>query len=66
MSRTPATFRQADYVRAVKAARASGLDVVRSEIGPDGRIILVHSAEKDAAPESEFDAWRVKRDARKT
>jgi hypothetical protein len=64
MSRTPATFKQADIVRAVKAARACGLDVVRTEIGPDGRIVIVHQPEKAPGPASEFDEWKAKKHAR--
>ena len=66
MSRTLATFKQADYVRAVKAARAVGLAVVRSEIGSDGKIVLVHTDDKVASPDCEFDTWKAKRDARST
>ena len=56
MSRTPATFKQADFERAVKAARACGLDIVRSEIGKDGRIILVHTDSPPLAVEDDADA----------
>lgn len=42
MSRTPATFKQADLERAVKAARACDLPIVRTEISKDGTIVLVH------------------------
>ncbi|GLK67047.1 hypothetical protein GCM10008179_06850 [Hansschlegelia plantiphila] len=55
-------FRQADVVRAVKAARASGLDVGGIEIAPDGRIIVHSQAEK--VPASPLDEWKAKRDAR--
>jgi hypothetical protein len=65
MSRVPATFRQSDLIRAVKAALACGLHVVRTEIGRDGRIVLVHAAdEQEAEPVDELEAWRAKRDAR--
>ena len=43
MRRAVATFKHADIVRAVRAARAAGLDVTRTEIAPDGRIVLVHT-----------------------
>lgn len=64
MARTPATFKQADLVRAVKAVRACGLDVVKTEIGPDGRIIIHHNDSGTTEPEDEFEAWRARRDAR--
>lgn len=58
-----APFRQIDVTRAVRAALASGLQVVRTEIAPDGRIVLIHAA--DAAPPiNPFDAWKAKHDAR--
>lgn len=47
MSRTPARFKQADLTRAVKAARAAGLEVTRTEITKDGRIVLVHTSVAD-------------------
>ncbi|RWQ68900.1 MAG: hypothetical protein EOS85_31385 [Mesorhizobium sp.] len=43
MSRTPATFKAADLTRAVKAARAAGLEVNRIEITKDGRIVLIYA-----------------------
>jgi hypothetical protein len=64
MARTPPTFKQADLVRALKAARASGLAVMRTEISPDGRIIIHHSNTGPIEPEDEFEAWRARRDAR--
>ena len=64
MARTPATFKQADVVRAVKAARSCGLEVVRTEITADGRIVLVHHAENNSVPLNDFDSWKAKRDAR--
>jgi hypothetical protein len=64
MPRGPATFKQADLARAVRAVEAAGLKVTRTEIGPDGRIVLHH----DSAPAavSPLDEWRAKRDARST
>lgn len=64
MARGPATFKQADLVRAVKAARTCHLNVVRTEISPDGKIILHHC--DSAEPLNELDAWKAKRDARST
>lgn len=43
MSRTPATFKASDLTRAVKAARAGGVEVTRIEITKDGRIVLVQA-----------------------
>lgn len=58
-----AHFRQADLTRAVRAARAGGLAVVRTEIEPDGRIVLIHAAAAEP-PATPFDEWRARRDAR--
>lgn len=49
MSRTPVNFRKADMERAVLAAIATGLPILRTEISKDGRIVLIHS-ETPAAP----------------
>lgn len=58
------TFRQADLVRAIRASRKGGLEIARTEIGPDGRIILFHAAAAaEAAPASPFDAWKASRNA---
>jgi hypothetical protein len=43
VARTSATFKQADLVRAVKAARAAGLPVTATHITPDGTIRLIHT-----------------------
>lgn len=65
MARTPAAFKQTDIVRAVKAARAAGLDVIRTEINPaTGAIILVHHNDGPAPAETPFDEWKAKRNAR--
>jgi hypothetical protein len=62
MSRTPATFKQSDIVRALKAARAAGHDVIETKIGRDGSIVMVHKGapvpdDADAA----LNAWQAKR-----
>ena len=63
MSRTPATFKHSDVVRALKAARAAGHDVIETKIGRDGCIVMVHKA---AAPvpddaDAALNAWQAKR-----
>ena len=55
MPRTPTKFRQADIVRAVKAARAAGLPVTATQITPDGTIQLIHNADVISTPASDYD-----------
>lgn len=64
MARSPASFKQADLARAMKAVRAAGLDVARTDILPDGTIRLIHKAEVTSDPATPFDQWKAKRDAR--
>jgi len=40
LSRCPVPFRQIDVQRAIKAVRASGLDIARIEIDKNGKIII--------------------------
>ena len=35
------TFRQRDMTRAIRAARAAGVEIARIEIDPNGRIVIV-------------------------
>lgn len=58
------SFRPTDLARAIRACRKGGLEIARTEIDPDGRIILFHaSAAAEAAPASPFDAWKASRNA---
>jgi hypothetical protein len=41
MGRGPCTFRQKDVTRALKAARAAGVEVAKVEIDKDGKIVVV-------------------------
>jgi len=41
MARAPATFRQSDITKAIRAARKAGVENVRVEIAKDGRIVIV-------------------------
>ena len=58
VARTPSTFKQADLVRAVKAARAAGLPVTATQITRDGTIQLIHT-EKTALPLSDYDRFEA-------
>jgi hypothetical protein len=50
MARAPSTFRQSDITRAIRAARAAGVDVenVRIEIAKDGRLVIIAGAAQPA------------------
>jgi hypothetical protein len=41
MSRSTSLFRQRDVTRAIRAVSAAGVGIVRVEIGPDGKIVVV-------------------------
>jgi len=41
MARVPAIFRQQDVTRAIRAAKAAGVEIQRVEIAKDGRIVIV-------------------------
>ncbi|HWK14826.1 MAG TPA: hypothetical protein VNS02_10550 [Rhizobiaceae bacterium] len=63
MARGPLPFKQADVLRAVKGARAAGMELGRVEIDPStGRIVLV-AAGKAETPRNDLDRWLEKRNA---
>lgn len=64
MARPPATFKQADLTRAIKAAQSCGLPVVRSEIMKDGRIVLLHQNDAPLVPTNPLDEWKERHNAR--
>jgi hypothetical protein len=47
VSRRPSKFRQTDLTRALKGARALGIEIARFEIDNDGRIIVVAALPTD-------------------
>jgi hypothetical protein len=49
MNRGACIFRQRDVTRAVKAARAAGVEIARIEIHSDGKIIVVARNATDIA-----------------
>ena len=68
MPRTAAAFKQTSLTRAIKAVRAGGLEVTRTEITLDGQktlIVLIHSLDAVTDPaQAAYDAWKAKRNAR--
>jgi ATP-dependent exoDNAse (exonuclease V) alpha subunit len=59
MGHGPATFKETDLTRALRAARKAGADVERVEIGRDGRIILVLKNGEVSQEGNEWDEWRT-------
>jgi hypothetical protein len=64
MKRTAPGLRQADVTRAVKGARAAGLEVGRVEIDAAAGKIVLFSKDELSQPLSPFDKWKQGRDAR--
>jgi hypothetical protein len=59
--RGPCAFRQCDVERAIKAARAAGLEVARVEIHKDGKIIVITGKPPEAAAlGDDLDKWLAK------
>jgi hypothetical protein len=54
MARAPANFRQADVTRALRAAKAAGVDIARIEIAKDGRIVIIAAGDR-LVPQDDLD-----------
>jgi hypothetical protein len=48
--RRPSAFRQIDVTKAIKAARAAGVEVARVEIEPDGKMVVILVDDNNKAP----------------
>jgi hypothetical protein len=60
MARAPSTFRQQDVTKALRAAKAAGVDIARIEIARDGRIVIITEAETERQDSTPLDAWMAK------
>lgn len=56
----------ADVERAVKAVRTAGLDVGAVEVTREGTIRVKVAGGDEETPETPYDVWRAKKDARAT
>jgi hypothetical protein len=56
MPRGPCAFKQRDVVRALRATRAAGIEVVRLEIAKDGKIIVV-TGQREVQDSGSLDRW---------
>lgn len=61
MARRANAFRQSDIARALKGARAGGLDVARVEIDPTGKIVVVTSRASAETESSSLEKWKANR-----
>lgn len=59
MARGSCTFKQIDVTRAVKGARAAGVDVARIKIGKDGTIQIETGKPTDEPDKPEINEWDV-------
>lgn len=57
--RRASAFRQADVARALKAAKAAGMDVTGCKIAPGGEIDLQFASARPG--QSELEAWKASR-----
>ncbi len=58
MSRRPCIFRQTDLTRALKGARAAGMEIGRIEINKDGVITILPGKPLDpTSPDPESNEW---------
>jgi hypothetical protein len=64
MARGKATFRQSDLTRALKGARAAGIDVRRIRIAPDGSI-EIDAGGPSSAPGDDLDRELAEFEARR-
>lgn len=56
MARRNATFRKADMVRLIEAAKAAGLKVTGVEVAADGTLRALEIA-SEIGSETDFDRW---------
>jgi hypothetical protein len=69
MSPRPALFRQVDVARAIRAAKAAGLEISRIEIDAQGQLVIINSvghvpavaAEPVVPGPSDYERWKAKR-----
>ena len=59
MTRPPATFRQQDVTKAVKAVAAAGVHIARVEIDKAGKIVIIttDATESQSGESAEVNEW---------
>ena len=64
MPRGPQTFRQGDMTRALRAAKAAGLEVAKVEVDPiSGKIVIMTIAGGTNEPTTDLDKWLARHGA---
>lgn len=63
MPRQKKNFLQSDLVRAINASKVGGLTIMRTEIRPDGTIMLHHQSD-DVGNADPYGNWKAGKDAR--
>ena len=57
--KSPQRIRQGEVTKALKAAKAAGLNVSRVDIEPDGKLsLMIGDREVIEAPATPFDEWK--------
>ncbi len=62
--KTAAKFKQIDVTRAVRAVQAAGLPVSQVCVDCDGNIVIGTGSAPPDTPQTSFDTWKAKRNAR--
>lgn len=55
MPRPPSPFKQADITKAVKAVRSAGVDILRVEVDPNGKVVIVTATEAEQREDNSWD-----------
>lgn len=64
MARRPCTFKQQDVTRALRGAKAAGIEIQRVEIDNAGKIIIVAVSDSPQTSENELDQELAELEAR--
>src|SRR5262245_47000129 len=59
MARGPASFKQQDLTRALRAAKAAGIDVQRFEIDKTGKIVVITAQPAMDTSDKSDDEWDI-------
>lgn len=63
MANTKSTFRQSDIERAIKGAKACGVNIYRIKIGADGAIEIFNGPPSDEGHLTPYEKWKAEQNA---